>query len=412
MPIEADGTVSVDCATPSVVPRRRFGRTGISLPVFTCGGMRFQHSWNGDDTGGVTDEMREALDGLVRKALSLGINHFETARGYGTSEVELGGVLPRLPRDEIIVQTKVAPAADPGDFRRTFETSLGNLGLDSVDLFALHGINNEEFVTWSLRKGGCLREALAMRDEGLCRFVGFSAHGALPQIVRMIDTGAFDYINLHWYFVFQQNWPAILAARRQDMGVFIISPNDKGGMLYKPPQKLVELCAPLHPMQFNDLWCLARDEVHTLSIGAARESDFDAHIDGLRHYDQRTSITAEISERMEREMRRVLGDDWFERWTVGLPDYTEVPGEVHLREILRYWSLARSLDMVEYGKYRYNLFGNGGHWFPGSNSAAFSDEAMAACLARSPFAGRIPGILREAHQLLADQPKQRLSQGG
>ena len=42
------------------------------------------------------------------------------------------------------------------------------------------------------------------------------------------------------------------------MGVFIISPNDKGGKLYEPPPKLTELCAPLTPMQFNDLYCLAR----------------------------------------------------------------------------------------------------------------------------------------------------------
>ena len=35
------------------------------------------------------------------------------------------------------------------------------------------------------------------------------------------------------------------------------------------------LCAPLTPMQFNDLYCLSREAVHTLSIGAARPSDFD-----------------------------------------------------------------------------------------------------------------------------------------
>jgi predicted aldo/keto reductase-like oxidoreductase len=49
------------------------------------------------------------------------------------------------------------------------------------------------------------------------------------------------------------------------MGVFIISPNDKGGKLYDPPAKLVDLCPPLTPMQFNALYCLARPQVHTLS---------------------------------------------------------------------------------------------------------------------------------------------------
>ena len=58
----------------------------------------------------------------------------------------------------------------------------------------------------------------------------------------------FDYVNLHWYFVNDLNWSAIPEARRRDMGVFIISPNDKGGKLHEPPQKLLELCAPLTPM--------------------------------------------------------------------------------------------------------------------------------------------------------------------
>ena len=44
------------------------------------------------------------------------------------------------------------------------------------------------------------------------------------------------------------NFPAIEAATKHDMGVFIISPNDKGGMLYKPPQKLADATAPLTPV--------------------------------------------------------------------------------------------------------------------------------------------------------------------
>jgi len=81
------------------------------------------------------------------------------------------------------------------------------------------------------------------------------------------------------------NWTAIEAARALDMGIFIISPNDKGGKLYDPPRKLKELCAPLTPMQFNDLYCLARPQVHTLSCGAARPGDFDEHIRALEFYD-------------------------------------------------------------------------------------------------------------------------------
>ena len=37
------------------------------------------------------------------------MNHIETARGYGSSEYQLGFILPSFPRDEIMVQTKIGP---------------------------------------------------------------------------------------------------------------------------------------------------------------------------------------------------------------------------------------------------------------------------------------------------------------
>src|SRR6185295_18725850 len=98
-------------------------------------------------------------------------------------------------------------------------------------------------------------------------------------------------------------------ADARDMGVFIISPNDKGGKLYDPPPKMVALCRPLSPMQFNDLYCLSRPEVHTLSCGAARPSDFDEHVDALQHYDRLQETVAPIESRLRLEMDRVLGRD-------------------------------------------------------------------------------------------------------
>ena len=90
-----------------------------------------------------------------------------------------------------------------------------------------------------------------MKKDGRCRFVGFSTHAATRVILAAIETGAFDYVNLHWYFVNDFTWPAVEAATRHDMGVFIISPSDKGGKLYEPPGKLVTLCAPLTPIAFE-----------------------------------------------------------------------------------------------------------------------------------------------------------------
>jgi uncharacterized protein len=389
---------------------RRFGRTEIQMPVFSCGGMRYQHKWNDVPWSEVPADNQANLEATIHRAFELGINHIETARGYGSSEMQLGPVLSALPREKIIVQTKVSPTENPAEFLKTFEKSMEYLRLDHVDLFSIHGINTAELYDWTMRKGGCLEAAQKLKADGRVRHIGFSTHAPCDTIVRAIESDAFDYVNLHWYFVNDFNWLAVLAAQRHDMGVFIISPNDKGGKLYEPPAKLVELCKPLSPMIFNDLYCLARPEVHTLSIGAAKPSDFEEHIAALEFYDRATEVVAPVEKRLRAEMESVLGTDWCNGWWHGIPEYTEMPDELNPLEILRLWSFAKSFDMVEFGKMRYNLLGNAGHWFPGRNAAQFDAKKITPLLASNPFAERIPRILAEAHELLKGEEVKRLSQ--
>ncbi len=392
---------------------RRFGRTNLQMPVFSCGGMRYQQSWDDVDPKAVDEAGQRNLEATILRALELGINHIETARGYGSSEMQLGWILPRLPRDKMIVQTKVAPFATARQFLDTFEQSMRYLKLDHVDLLSLHGINQAELLDWSLRKGGCLDAARQLQKEGRCNHIGFSTHATTDLIVRAIESDAFDYVNLHWYFVNELNWPAVEAATKRDMGVFVISPNDKGGKLYSPPERLRELCAPLTPMQWNDLWCLSRPEIHTLSLGAARPEDFDEHIEGLKYYERAAEITRPIEAKLRKEMETVLGADWCARWPEGLPNYVDIPGEVNVQEIARLYTYAKGLGLTDWGKMRYNLLGGaGGHWFPGETAGKMDAAGIRQACSASPFADRLPEVLQDAHTLLLDAPKKRLSQSG
>lgn len=392
---------------------RRFGRTNLQMPVFSCGGMRYQQSWDDIAPETVDEKGQMNLEATILRALELGINHIETARGYGSSEMQLGWILPRLPREKMIVQTKVMPTASPKEFLETFDKSMRLLKLDHVDLLSIHGINNAELLDWTLRKGGCLDAARKLQKDGRCRFIGFSTHATTDIITKAIESDGFDYVNLHWYFVNETNWSSVQAATKRDMGVFIISPNDKGGKLYSPPDRLRELCAPLSPMQWNDLWCLSRPEVHTLSVGAARPEDFDEHVAALKHYERAAEIAVPIEKRLRAEMESILGADWCARWPEGLPNYVDVPGQVNVQEIIRLYTYARGLGLVDWGKMRYNLLGGaGGHWFPGETAAKLDVNGITRACAASPFAEKIPQILHDAHELLLDAPKKRLSKGG
>jgi predicted aldo/keto reductase-like oxidoreductase len=380
------------------------------MPIFSCGGMRYQYKWQDVPLSDVPPDNQANVEATIRRSLEIGINHIETARGYGSSEMQLGQFLPKLPREALIFQTKILPKEDPKEFCHDLETSLDYLDLDYVDLLGIHGINTYELLDWTIRPNGCLDVAREFQSRGRVRFIGFSTHGPTDVIVRACETGEFDYVNLHWYYINQRNWPAIEAAEQQDMGVFIISPSDKGGMLYTPSQRLVDLCAPLSPIMLNDLFCLSHSQVHTLSVGAARPQDFDEHLKILPLLQRADEILPPILQRLEDAAIERLGEEWYNTWHVGLPTVDETPGRLNIPAILWLRNLAIAYDMVDFAKMRYNLLGQASHWFPGAKINPEELDNLQPLLVNSPHADQIPTILQETHKFLAGENVQRLSQ--
>jgi uncharacterized protein len=389
---------------------RRFGRTELQMPVFSCGGMRYQYKWQDVRMEEIPEENQANLEATIQRSLELGINHIETARGYGTSEMQLGQILPNLPRESFIFQTKGSPKEDPEEFRETLEESFAYLNLETVDLFGMHGINTLEILDWTVRPGGCLDVVREFQRQGRIRFVGFSTHGPTDVITRACETEQFDYVNLHWYYINQRNWAAIEAANLQDMGVFIISPSNKGGLLYKPSPRLVELCAPFSPIVFNNLFCLSHPQVNTLSLGAANPEDFDEHLKTLDYLDQADDLLPPIIQRLQAAAIARLGEDWYNTWDVGLPTVAETPNGFNVHTVLWLRNLAIAYDMTEYAQMRYNLLNNGGHWFPGGRVDQIDLDALKPALANSPHAETIPALLQETHEMLAGEEIKRLSQ--
>ncbi|MGB3691310.1 MAG: hypothetical protein WA865_07020 [Spirulinaceae cyanobacterium] len=126
--------------------------------------------------------------------------------------------------------------------------------------------------------------------------------------------------------------------------------------------------------------------------------------------EQAEEILSPILERLQKEAIAVLGEEWVRSWYVDLPDFTQAPGQVNIPVILWLRNLALAYDMVDYGKMRYNLLGNGGHWCPGQKAEQLSGLDLSSCLKNSPHAAKIPALLAEVEEILGGGEIKRLSQ--
>ena len=89
-----------------MIPTRRFGRTELPMPVLSLGGMRFQQSWSDLAADAIEAESQRNLEATLAAAVAAGFHHVETARYYGTSELQLGPALARHRDPARILQTK------------------------------------------------------------------------------------------------------------------------------------------------------------------------------------------------------------------------------------------------------------------------------------------------------------------
>jgi uncharacterized protein len=372
---------------------RRFGQTNLPLSVFSLGTMRAL----GNPATAVA---------TLRHGVDLGINHIETAQSYGNSELYLAQALQAgLPRQNIYITTKVLPSADARQMTAAIDRSLARLGVNEIDCLAVHGLNTWEHLGWMLgtdEQPGALTALHAAITAGKVRYLGFSSHGSLELIQAAICSGQFAFVNLHYTLFQPRNLAAVALAAERDMGVFLISPADKGGLLYTPSDLLNQLCQPWSPLHLNYRFLLSDPRITTLSVGPANPTELDWPLAVADDIQPLSAAEQTVLAKLQAHLMAQLGPERCSQCYACLP----CPAEIQIPEALRLRNLAVAYDMQAFGEYRYRMFENAGHWFPGNKGNRCTD--CGDCLPRCPEQLDIPTLLRDTHTRLNGQPRPRL----
>ncbi|MEX0330217.1 MAG: aldo/keto reductase [Puniceicoccaceae bacterium] len=158
------------------VPKRTLGKTGAKVSILGLGlGSAFTRPFEGDP---------EATEAVLMRALSHGINYWDTARAYGVSEEMLGPVVEKVRKDIYLVSKSRVRTYD--GFKRELETSLKNLRTDHIDLYHIHNLNPERDPDMDAIENGAVKAIKEAKEEGIIKHFGITGHSGVEILMEGI----------------------------------------------------------------------------------------------------------------------------------------------------------------------------------------------------------------------------------
>ncbi|QIO23849.1 aldo/keto reductase [Haloarcula sp. JP-L23] len=128
---------------------------------------------------------QEGANQMVEHVLDHGVNHFDVAPTYGDAELKLGPKL-RQHREDIFLGCKTQERGYDGAAHK-LERSLDRLGVDTIDLYQIHGLEYESELDEITGDDGALAAIREAKDDGRIDHIGLTSHGNPDLVLDAID---------------------------------------------------------------------------------------------------------------------------------------------------------------------------------------------------------------------------------
>lgn len=171
----------------------RLGRTGLMVSRVGFGGIPIQRL-----------STAEAIS-VVRGAIDLGVNFFDTANAYSDSEEKIGAAIKGVKREDLIIASK-SMATDKKTFTEHLDLCLKRLGSDYLDLYQPHNVSTAAAREAIFAPGGAYEGLTEAVKAGKVRFPAFSSH-SIPLAMEIMKSGKFAAV--HGYALWRRKVPPV-----------------------------------------------------------------------------------------------------------------------------------------------------------------------------------------------------------
>jgi len=267
---------------------------GLKISALGMGTMRLPTKKDYNDI----DE--EATYEMVKYAIDKGINYFDTAWGYhgGNSEIAMGNVLSRFPRESYYIATKF-PGYDVSNMDKVeeiFEKQLKRLKVDYFDFYLFHNVCEKNINEYLDPQYKIYEYLLEQKRLGRIRHLGFSTHGSFNTMQRFLDAYGKDMefcqlqINyLDWKF--QSAKEKVEMVTKLGIPVFVMEPV-RGGKLATLPEEYSKILAEANADYTAPEWAFRFvQNIPEVVLTLSGMSNFQQLKENIATYEEKKALT-------------------------------------------------------------------------------------------------------------------------